>query len=199
MQHLAVAVADVTLDPRNARKHDRRNIDAIKASLTKFGFRQPIIVQAQGMVVRAGNGRIEATKELGWTHVPALIVDESEADAVAYAIADNRTAELAEWDWENLGAALRDEDIDWAGLSLFEEAELSLLTQAEWQAPPVDDDATFGGTGESKSPSGAKSPAPDGSLTITLTGEVARFVRELAQEQQRDPALIVSEKLAGSR
>lgn len=98
----ALPIGSLTPDPKNARKHDRQNLDAIKTSLEKFGFRQPIIVQKQGMIVRAGNGRLEVALELGWTHVPALVVDETESEAVAYAIADNRTAELAEWDFGNL-------------------------------------------------------------------------------------------------
>jgi len=114
---MAVAVAELQPDPKNARKHDRRNLDAIKASLEKFGFRQPIVVQKQGMVIRAGNGRVEVSKELGWSHIPALVVDESEAHAVAYAIADNRTAELAEWDLENLADILVEmKEIDVEGL-----------------------------------------------------------------------------------
>lgn len=108
LKHLAVPVAELSPDPKNARKHDRRNLDAIKASLEKFGFRQPIIVQKQGMIVRAGNGRLAVSKELGWSHIPALVVDEAEADAVAFAIADNRTAELAEWDVGVLGEVLAD-------------------------------------------------------------------------------------------
>jgi ParB-like chromosome segregation protein Spo0J len=127
LQHLAVAVADLNSDPKNARKHDRRNLDAIKASLEKFGFRQPIIVQKQGMIVRAGNGRLEVAKELGWSHVPALIVDESEAEAVAYAIADNRTAELAEWDFENLADALGSLDSTLLDFTGFDKEELSFL------------------------------------------------------------------------
>jgi len=144
LRHLAVAVADLTPDPKNARKHDRRNLDAIKASLEKFGFRQPIIVQKQGMIVRAGNGRLEVSKELGWSHVPALIVDESEAEAVAYAIADNRTAELAEWDFENLAGALdslTDSNLlDFVG---FNEDELGFFEAvADTPTPSADDQST---------------------------------------------------------
>ena len=145
LQHLAVAVADLNYDPKNARKHDRRNLDAIKASLEKFGFRQPIIVQKQGMIVRAGNGRMEVASELGWTHIPALIVDESEAEAVAYAIADNRTAELAEWDFENLSELLDEVLLDKSLLDAigFSEEELMFFenTSSAPMAPAVESDS----------------------------------------------------------
>jgi DNA modification methylase len=64
------------------------------------------VVQRTGNIVRAGNGRVEAAKALGWTHIAAVVVDDESADAVAYAIADNRTAELAEWDNETLATLL---------------------------------------------------------------------------------------------
>jgi hypothetical protein len=144
LRHLAVAVSTLSPDPKNARKHDRRNLDAIKSSLEQFGFRQPIIVQKQGMIVRAGNGRLEVSKELGWSHVPALVVDESEAEAVAFAIADNRTAELAEWDFGNLAAAL--EGLQTSGLDIealgWTEDETSLLLSDF----DLDDDTLLGGT-----------------------------------------------------
>ncbi len=119
LQHLAVSVDSLTPDPRNARKHDRRNLNAIKSSLERFGFRQPLVVQKQGMIVRAGNGRLAVAKELGWTHIPAIVVDEGEAEALAYAITDNRTAELAEWNLETLGDIMNDlvvEDFDVSSL-----------------------------------------------------------------------------------
>jgi hypothetical protein len=53
------------------------------------------VVQRQGMIVRAGNGRVLAARELGWTHLACVVVDESEVEATAFAIADNRSAELA--------------------------------------------------------------------------------------------------------
>ncbi len=52
---LAVPLATLNPDPANARKHGPKNLDAMKASLAKFGQRKPIVVQRDGMVVRAGN------------------------------------------------------------------------------------------------------------------------------------------------
>ena len=110
---LIVPLGTVHLDEANARLHDGKNLDAIKASLTRFGQRLPIVVQEQGRIVRAGNGRVAAARALGWTEVAAVIVDESNVEAAAFAIADNRTAELGEWDDEALAQtlkALEDED-----------------------------------------------------------------------------------------
>jgi ParB-like chromosome segregation protein Spo0J len=91
-------ISDLTLDPRNARLHSQKNLDAIKASLTKFGQRKPIVVTHDGFVL-AGNGTMEAAKSLGWDHIDVTSSQPIGIDtARAYALADNRTAELAEWD-----------------------------------------------------------------------------------------------------
>lgn len=127
LRGLAVEVADLNPDAANARTHSARNLDAIARSLARWGQRQPIVVQKQGMIVRAGNGRLEAAKLLGWTHIAAIVVDEDSAEATAYAIADNRTAELAGWDDESLAALLQsldDEDRIDAGFSDEELQEL---------------------------------------------------------------------------
>lgn len=98
LRPLAVDISTLNPDPANARLHNEANLTAIKASLTRFGQDQPLVVQRAGMIVRKGNGRLEAAKALGWTHVAAVIVDDSDWEAVARALADNRTAELATWD-----------------------------------------------------------------------------------------------------
>jgi DNA modification methylase len=92
-------IVDLLLDPENARKHSQKNLDAIKASLTKFGQRKPIVINQKGVIL-AGNGTVEAARSLGWDHIDVAVVpaDWDEATARAYALADNRTAELAEWD-----------------------------------------------------------------------------------------------------
>lgn len=109
LRQFAVPIESLVIDPDNARIHGPRNLDAIEGSLRAFGQRLPIIVQKQGMIVRVGNGRVEVARDrLGWTHIAALVVDESDVDAVRYSLADNRTAELADWDVEGLTTLLED-------------------------------------------------------------------------------------------
>jgi hypothetical protein len=86
-------------DPNNARKHDAKNIDAIAKSLERFGQRKPIVIRGDGTIV-AGNGTVEAAKQLGWTEIACALVPWkwTPEEVKAYALADNRTAELAEWD-----------------------------------------------------------------------------------------------------
>src|SRR5437773_9448552 len=91
LRALALPIASLSLDPANARTHDEKNLGAIKGSLSRLGQRLPPLVQKQGMIVRAGNGRVMAAKELGWTHLATVVVDESEVEATAHAIADNRS------------------------------------------------------------------------------------------------------------
>jgi DNA modification methylase len=98
MEINSVRISNLVSDPNNARKHDEKNLDAIKGSLTQFGQRKPIVVQ--GNVVIAGNGTLEAVRQLGWDEIDIVQVpaDWTKAQAKAFALADNRTAELASWD-----------------------------------------------------------------------------------------------------
>jgi ParB-like chromosome segregation protein Spo0J len=107
LRSLAVPIADLNLDPANARTHGEKNLAAIRASLAQFGQRKPIVVQRAGMIVRAGNGTVTAAKALGWTHIAAVVLDDDNATAAQFAIADNRTAELAEWDPDALALQLQ--------------------------------------------------------------------------------------------
>lgn len=113
-------------DPSNVRKHDERNVKAIAASLQRFGQQKPIVVDSEG-IVRAGNGTLEAAKSLGWADIVAVRTDLESAEAVAYAIADNRTAELAEWDEEGLALQLDALDADLLGATGFDEGEVAAL------------------------------------------------------------------------
>lgn len=142
---LAVPLEAVELDPDNARAHDQRNLDAIVLSLREHGQRVPIVVQAQGSRVRAGNGRVLAAQRMGWTHLAAVVVDESDADAVAYAIRDNRTAELATWDLRGLGEQLRylsGEGYDLADIG-WTPYEAEPLLVAEWRPSEPTEGAAF--------------------------------------------------------
>ncbi|WP_108811841.1 DNA methyltransferase [Sphingorhabdus sp. Alg231-15] len=82
----------------NARKHSAKQIDQIAKSIKQFGFTNPVLVDEHNNVI-AGHGRIAAAKKLDISDVPtACITGLSEADRKAYIIADNRLAELADWD-----------------------------------------------------------------------------------------------------
>lgn len=106
MNHLRLETVKITsliLDPTNARQHNQGNLDAIKGSLKLFGQRKPLVVTQSNMVV-AGNGTLEAAQNLGWDEI-AIVRTPSEwtHDQIkAYALADNRTAEMAEWNTDIL-------------------------------------------------------------------------------------------------
>jgi hypothetical protein len=111
-----VAIDSLSPDPANARKHGPRNLDAITASLRRFGQQKPIVVDSNG-IVRAGNGQLAAARMLGWTHIRIVRSDLPATELTAFAIADNRTAELAEWDDDVLARTLADPQIGDVGFN----------------------------------------------------------------------------------
>ena len=136
-----VPIDSVTFDPANVRKHGERNLATIKASLNRFGQQKPIVVDAAG-VVRAGNGTLAAAKALGWKEIAIVRSTLSGADATAYAIADNRTAELAEWDDDALAqtlAALQIEDEELAKVTGFDDAEIAALAVPDFSPASEDE------------------------------------------------------------
>ena len=130
-----VKVSELASDPHNTRVHDQRNIEAITFSLSRFGQQKPIVVDAKGVVL-AGNGTLSAAKALGWSKIAITRTKLENEEAVAYSVADNRTAELGAWDWEGLGAVLRDlsdaEDINLEELG-WAEHEIENILQADWE------------------------------------------------------------------
>jgi hypothetical protein len=118
LKALAVPVADLHEDPANARLHGERNVSAIKNSLAEFGQQKPIVILTNGKVI-AGNGTLRAALALGWEKIAAVRFDtESEAQATAFAIADNRTAELATWDDAVLALNLKAIEVEFPKLEV---------------------------------------------------------------------------------
>lgn len=82
----------------NARTHDEKQIAVIMASMREFSFVNPVLVDADNIIV-AGHGRVEAARRLGIKEVPVLRIGGLTPDQLrAYRLADNRIAELAGWD-----------------------------------------------------------------------------------------------------
>jgi hypothetical protein len=130
-----VPMGALNLDPANARDHGDRNVAAVRDSLEDFGQRFPIIVQRQGMIVRAGNGRLLAAQFLGWDHIAAIVV------------ADNRTGELAEWNYGQLGETLtwlagENYNVERVGFAPVEVEAITL--NSRWDG--VEDEGVGGGT-----------------------------------------------------
>ena len=89
--------------PRNAKRHDQRQISLIADSIKRFGWLVPIIIDVFDMIV-AGHGRWLAAKSLGLTEVPVIRAEFlTDADRRAFALAENRIAELSSWDENILG------------------------------------------------------------------------------------------------
>ena len=99
---------------KNPRKNDKA-AEKLAPLIKKYGFINPIIADQNG-IIRAGHTRLKSARALGMKTVPVLIVNfESEADAIGYAISDNKSQEFSDWDEELLKenfVALRKMDFD---------------------------------------------------------------------------------------
>ena len=85
----------------NPRKNDGA-VDAVAASIREFGFKVPVIVDGDNVIV-AGHTRVKAARELGMETVPCIIADDLTPEQIrAFRLADNKTAELAGWDFAKL-------------------------------------------------------------------------------------------------
>ncbi len=98
-------------DPANVRKHPTKNLDAIKGSLTRWGQQKPIVVNSSNIII-AGNGVFEAAKDLGWKSIVVVETELQESEATAFAIADNRIAEMSAWDEDALTRQLQSLDAE---------------------------------------------------------------------------------------
>ncbi len=128
-----VAIIALRPNPKNARTHSKKQIRQIAASIRRFGFLNPVLVD-DGNMVLAGHGRLEAARLEGLTHAPILRFRHlTEAQKRAYVIADNRLAEQAGWDRDLLAIELGEliellpaEGLD-VSLTGFEAPEIDLL------------------------------------------------------------------------
>lgn len=184
-----VPIGELVEDPANARRHDERSIEVIGGSLARFAQQTPIVV-GPGRVVRKGNGTLRAALARGWTHVAALESDLAGPELDAYALADNRTAEVSTWDYEALAGILKGlqaietpiEDLGWQAF------ELEPLLAAVWIPAAIEE---LPGRDEAAGqPLGHD--GPDMGLWVTLTAQQRIvFNRAVAalRETEADPEI----------
>jgi site-specific DNA-methyltransferase (adenine-specific) len=98
-------LADLKPYENNPRDNDKA-VDAVAASINEFGFKIPIIIDSDNIII-AGHTRLKAAQKLGLKTAPCIRADDLTAEqAKAFRLADNKTAELAEWDFEKLNAEI---------------------------------------------------------------------------------------------
>jgi DNA modification methylase len=107
---------------KNPYNHSEKQLTMLKKSMREFGFTSPILISQDNMVI-AGHARLKAAQEIGLSKVPTIFIDLPYEKAVAYVIADNQLAKLAEEDRDLLGELLQgindipDFDIEAVGFS----------------------------------------------------------------------------------
>jgi DNA modification methylase len=148
MQIVMKKLSEITPYAHNPR-NNAGAVDAVARSIREFGFRNPVILDRDGVII-AGHTRVLAAKSLGMDEVPCVMADDLTPEQVkAFRIADNKTAEIAEWDYELLPIELRELQGDGYDLSLlgFDTTELEQLladkedtvTDGETEADAVPD------------------------------------------------------------
>ena len=129
IEHLPIA--DLKPNPRNARRHPKKQLHQIAASIREFGFNSIVVIDEDGIIL-VGHGRVEAASLAGLTSLPILRVTHLTAEQkVGFSLADNKIALNSDWDmeqltqlWRELSAQELNFDLEVTG---FETAEIDLL------------------------------------------------------------------------
>lgn len=133
MEIQTIEIGTLVPDPMNIRIHSVKNMMAITASLQEFGQQVPLVV-GEGNIVLKGNGTLACMKQMGWKTCLITRTTLGGAKATHFAVVDNRAAELAEWDLEQMSINIqKDKDYAKSLLKLgWTEAEIEPLRLAVW-------------------------------------------------------------------
>lgn len=123
---------------RNPRKNGEKAVKAVKDSIKKYGYNQPIVIDKDNVII-AGHTRYKAIRELGYKDVPVVVLDISEDKAKQYRIADNKAAEKSEWDDDLLMFELREIDELEDMQDFFDNGELDVLLDIRDEEYTFDD------------------------------------------------------------
>ena len=136
MQVEEVKISDIENHPNNPKVHNDNQIRIIEKSIKKFGYTNPVILSADGVIL-AGHARVKAAIQMGQDTIPCIRTKLTGKDADAYLIADNRLTELAQYDRDILADLLSDLPKDLAELTGFDSVQVEALLSGE-DIPDID-------------------------------------------------------------
>lgn len=131
-------VSELKLNPKNPRKNDGA-VDTVAKSIEKYGFKNPLIID-ENNVVWCGNTRLKASKKLKLKEVPCIVANDlTEEQIRELALIDNKSSEIADWDYDLLKEELNvldlsDFDLSWG---IIDEEDVNIdefFTEAEQKA-----------------------------------------------------------------
>lgn len=111
MKIVSIKITELTEYENNPRNNDEA-VEAVANSISEFGFKVPIIITKDNTIV-AGHTRLKAARLLGLSEVPCIVADDLDEEQIkAFRLADNKTAEIATWDFEKLEEEMLSIDLD---------------------------------------------------------------------------------------
>jgi hypothetical protein len=178
-----VPIESLAPNPDNPIEHVEKNLEAIKASLQRFGQLKPVVVRKEDNTILCGHAVTQAARELGWSEVAAVLVDHLGAqEAAAFALTDNKTASLADFKYELVSRIIMAEQKSGQAPIGWTQDDIEVLTTFDW-TPPKPTGADFG------------KDAPK--VSLKLLGEDASLFRRAAElaRQRSDTELSDAEAL----
>lgn len=135
--------SDLVPYENNARINDDA-VEYVANSIREFGFKNPIIIDSANVIV-AGHTRLKAAEKLGMTEVPCIIADDLTKEQIdAFRIADNSTAQIAQWDYDKLIKEMEHIDYDLSQFGLKEQMEEMERQLLEIDNSVEEDDSEIG-------------------------------------------------------
>ena len=116
-----IPITEIHAYENNPRKIPEKAINAVTASIREFGFKIPIIIDSNNVIV-CGHTRVKAAEKLGLKEVSCIIADDLTPEQVkAFRLADNKTSELTGWDFEKLDLELEELDFNMSEFGFIED------------------------------------------------------------------------------
>lgn len=174
-QKIIMMQLDSIIPYENNPRHNEEAAEIVARSIKEFGFKNPIIVDKDNVVI-AGHTRLKAAYKLGLKEAPVIVASDLTEDQVkAFRLVDNKTSELAVWNFEKLEEELADINLD---MALFE------FETVERDFNHIDEllEAGFGGGGEKKE-------ADVYSISLSFPKEYEETLKEYIAENGKQPLI----------